>query len=120
MISAECQSVYSMLFIRYSARKITCPFGQGHRGVIMGAREHLTRREAVTLLEIIDAARCCADVAGFNRLIRSLDGLLSFDKAVCGIARLDGVDSPDAQRKSLTSPIPRSGSPFMKRGALSQ
>jgi DNA-binding CsgD family transcriptional regulator len=37
-------------------------------------------------------------MAGFDRLIRSLDGLLSFDKAVCGIARLDGADNFDAQK----------------------
>lgn len=60
--------------------------------------EHLTRREAVTLLELIDDARCCADIAGFDRLIRSLDGLLSFEKAVSGIARLDGADTSGAQR----------------------
>lgn len=64
----------------------------------MGAMEHLTRREAVTLLELIDAARCCTDIVGFDRLICSLDGLLSFDKAVCGIARLDGADSLGAQK----------------------
>lgn len=64
----------------------------------MGTTGHLTRREAVTLLELIDSARCCTDIVGFDRLIRSLDGLLSFDKAVCGIARLDGADSLGAQK----------------------
>lgn len=64
----------------------------------MGAMEHLSRREAVTLLELIDAARCCTDITGFNRLIRLLDGLFSFDKAVCGIARLDGADGLDAHK----------------------
>lgn len=50
------------------------------------------------MLELVDSASRCADFAGFDKLIRSLDGLLSFDKAVCGMARLDGAGSLDAQR----------------------
>jgi DNA-binding CsgD family transcriptional regulator len=95
-IANKQQCIYND--IGYFVFKITCPFGQQFRGYIMGAMEHLTRREAMTLLDLIDAARCCSDIAGFEQLIRSLDRLLSFDKASCGIARLDGADSLDAQK----------------------
>lgn len=54
----------------------------------MGATERLTRREAVALLELIDAARLCGDATGLDRLVRSLGGVVPFERAVCAIARL--------------------------------
>lgn len=60
--------------------------------------ERLTRREVVTLLEQIEAARGCSGMEGLGRLIGSLDGLLSFDMAVCGIAQFDEAGAMNSQR----------------------
>jgi len=49
--------------------------------------KRLTQREAVTLLEQIEAASRCSDMVGLDRLMGSLDGLFSFDMAVCGIPK---------------------------------
>lgn len=55
------------------------------------AMGQLTRREAVALLELVEAARRCADAVDFEGLISSLGALVSFDKAVCGMARFNGA-----------------------------
>lgn len=60
--------------------------------------DQLTHQEAVALLEIIDAARQCVDMEALKRLIDSLDRLISFDMAVCGMARLDGGGGTAAQQ----------------------
>lgn len=60
--------------------------------------EWLSRREAVRLLELIDASRSCADMERLKRLFHSLNDLLSFDMAVCGTARFDGAGTMNAQQ----------------------
>lgn len=60
--------------------------------------DQLTHHEAVALLEIVDAARQCTEIEALYRLIDSLDRLLSFDMAVCGMARIDGGGETTVQR----------------------
>lgn len=60
--------------------------------------EQLTRREAVILLELVEAARRCSDISDFNQLICSLGALVSFDKAACGIARFNAAGEMDARK----------------------
>ena len=60
--------------------------------------KQLTRQESLALLELVEAARRCSDVADFNQLICSLGGLVSFDKAACGIARFNVAGEMDARK----------------------
>lgn len=64
----------------------------------MGKLERLSQREAVTLLELIEASGRCADMKALKRLIDSLGGLFSFDMAVCGIARFDGAGAMNSRK----------------------
>lgn len=58
----------------------------------------LSRKEAVTLLELIEASRSCTDREGLRKLIGSLGDMLSFNMAVCGIARFDSAGAMNDQQ----------------------
>jgi DNA-binding CsgD family transcriptional regulator len=71
----------------------------------MWGMERLSRREAVTLLELIEAARRCTDMEGFQGLIGALGSLVSFDMAICGLAQLDsGGNLKDQQIVNISYP----------------
>lgn len=64
----------------------------------MGGMEWLSRWEAVRLLELIEASRSCSDMERLKQLFNLLGDLLSFDMAVCGIARFDSTGVMNAQQ----------------------
>lgn len=50
----------------------------------MDGLKRLTRRDAATLMELIEQARCCDhNITGLDRLFRSLGGLVPYCKLRC-------------------------------------
>lgn len=49
--------------------------------------KHMSKRDAVSLLELIHAGTKCNDISTFNNLMKKLGNIISYDYACCELAR---------------------------------